>query len=133
MVLRAIGVLNPSSPGPEETPALRFSGTGRYVADVGDRPRLLASRSEQGYTSSAIEALPAEPEAVSEEEQASITRAVRQGEQERLRREWRRTRATINGELDRLSAAVSLDPGARSGVRAVRRSTDALGRRLGFG
>lgn len=105
----------------------------RYVADVGDRPRLLASRSEQGYTSSRIEALPGEPEAVSEEEQASITRAVRRGEQERLRREWRQTSTTINGELDRLLAAVTLDPGQRNGVRAIRRSTDALGRRLGFG
>jgi hypothetical protein len=108
-------------------------GAARYVAGVGDRPRLLASRSEQGYTSSAIEALPAEPEAVSEEEQAALTRAVRNAERERLLREWRQTRATINGELDRLSAAVSLDHGQRSGVRAVRRSTDALGRRLGFG
>jgi len=96
-----------------------------------DRPRLLAQRSEQGYTGSAYEAMPGEPEAVSEEEQRNLTRAVRDAEEERLRREWRQAEATINGELDRLSAAVSLDPGARSGVRAVRRSTDALGRRLG--
>lgn len=97
---------------------------------MGDRPRLLAQRSEQGYTSSAIESLPGEPEAVSEQEQASITRAARQAERERLLGEWRQASATINGALDRLLAAASLDPGARSGVRAIRRSTDALGRRL---
>jgi hypothetical protein len=100
---------------------------------VGDKPRLLASRSEIGYTASTYEALRAEPEAVSEEEQRNLTRAVRDAEHERLLREWRRTSTTINGELDRLSAAVSLDHGQRSGIRAVRRSTDALGRRLGFG
>jgi hypothetical protein len=97
------------------------------------RPRLLAQRSEYGYTGSALDAMPGEPEAISEEEQASITRAVRNAERERLLREWRRTSATINDSLDRLCNAVSLDPRQRSGVRAVRRSTDALGRRLGFG
>ena len=100
---------------------------------MGDKPRLLASRSELGYTMSAYEAMHGELEAVSEEEQRNISRAVRDAEHELLLREWRRTSSAINGELDRLSAAVSLDHGQRSGVRAVRRSTDALGRRLGFG
>jgi hypothetical protein len=98
-----------------------------------DRPRLLAQRSELGYTGSTYEALRGEPESITASELERMTRAVRDAEHERLLSEWRRTRTTINGELDRLSAAVSLDPGARSGVRAIRRSTDALGRKLGFG
>jgi hypothetical protein len=97
-----------------------------------DRPRLLANRSEVGYTASLGEALRREPEAVSEEEQQRQTRAVQRGEQERLRREWRQTSATINAALDRLASSVRLDPGAWSSVRAVRRSTDALGRKLGL-
>jgi hypothetical protein len=97
------------------------------------QPRLLAQRSEVGYTGSAFESMPGEPEAVSEDEQAGITRAVRLAERERLLHEWRQTRAAINDSLDRLCASVSLDHGQHSGVRAIRRSTDALGRRLGFG
>jgi hypothetical protein len=65
------------------------------------RPRLLANRSEQGYTSSVYESMPGEPEAVSEEEQASITRAVREGERERLLGEWRRTSTTIDVRANR--------------------------------
>jgi hypothetical protein len=77
--------------------------------------------------------MPREPEAVSGDEQARQTAAVRRGEQERLRREWRRTSSTINAALDQLADAVRLDPDARSGLRAVRRSTDAMGHKLGLG
>jgi hypothetical protein len=95
-----------------------------------DRPRLLARRSELGYTGSTFEALTGEPESVSEAEQSAITRAVRDAERERLLREWRQTRTAIDGALDRLLVNAQLDHGQRSGVRAVRRSVDALGRRL---
>jgi hypothetical protein len=105
---------------------------GREQRQASDRPHLLAQRSELGYTASLGEAMPGEPEAISPEEQERQTRAAQRGEQERLRREWRQTSATINDALDRLASAVRLDPSAWSSVRAVRRSTDALGRRLGL-
>jgi hypothetical protein len=96
----------------------------------GDRPRLLARRSEHGYTDRPALALPLEPEAIDEETQRRQTLSARRREQARLRAAFDETSAKINGSLDELSSRVALPPGARSGVRAVRRSTAALGRRL---
>jgi hypothetical protein len=65
----------------------------------------------------------------------SVTRiegAVQHGEQERLRREWRQTSATINDALDQFSAAVRLDPSAWSSV-ARYAAPPMRGRRLGLG
>jgi hypothetical protein len=53
-------------------------------------------------------------------------------EQQRLREAFDQTFATINGSLDELAGSVPLDHSARSGVRAIRRSTAALGPRLGL-
>jgi hypothetical protein len=67
-----------------------------------------------------------EPEAVSEEEQGGITRAVRFAERERLLREWRRTSAAINAEPERRppgggsggpTALLVLGSGSSSGLR----------------
>lgn len=97
-----------------------------------DKPRLLASRSEQGYTSSAIESLRDEPEAITTEEQRQLTAAVHRAERERLRREWQHSEQTIDAELDRFvyDAGVNVDRRVFSGVRAVRRAARAVGRKV---
>jgi hypothetical protein len=100
------------------------------VADP-SKPRLLASRSERGYTSSDYEAMRTEPEAVSEQEQRDMTAAVHRAEQERLRREWSRTEGAIGHELDHfVHSGANIDGQVFSGVRAVRRAARAVGRKV---
>jgi hypothetical protein len=97
-----------------------------------NKPRLLASRSEQGYTSSANESLREEPEAISSEEQRQLTAAVHRAERERLRREWQHTEQQIGDELDHFVYDAGVRPDRRivSSVRAVRRAARAVGRRV---
>lgn len=65
--------------------------------------RLLAARSEFGYTDRMDRALRDEPEAVSPEEQRRLTRQAGLDAQERARSDWLQRRARLALELDALS------------------------------
>ena len=68
----------------------------------GDEPRLLAARSEHGYTHVAALALTDEPEAVSEAEQVELTRQARLHAERQLVELWKRVHpllAALVGEL----------------------------------
>jgi hypothetical protein len=97
-----------------------------------DTPRLLASRSEQGYTTSAFESMHDEPEAITADEQKRMTAAVHHAEAERLRQEWKRTEQAVDGELDRFvnDSGVHVTQRVFSGVRAVKRAARAVGARV---
>jgi hypothetical protein len=66
----------------------------------GDPPRLLASRSELGYTGSAIRALPGEPEAVAEHVQQRLTDEAHASARRRSRDARIRTRDELLRERD---------------------------------
>jgi hypothetical protein len=64
--------------------------------------RLLALRSELGYTDRPDRALPEEPEAVSAAEQRELTAQAARAASERYRVEWERRRIEIVVALDEL-------------------------------
>lgn len=66
-----------------------------------------------------------------EDEQQRQTRESHERWHLTMQRRWGDAAATINRALDDLVADVPTDCSVRSGVKAVRRSTQALGRRLG--
>jgi hypothetical protein len=102
------------------------------VPSVEDKPRLLARRSEYGYTDRAQSALPAEPEAVPADYQRHLTAQAHRRAENLVRREWQRTLVTINDALDRFASTCSpAEPRIASGLRAIRRSAQALDRRIG--
>ena len=72
-------------------------------------------------------------EAVDEREQLRQTRAAHERWRRELQRTWGEAAATINEALDAFAAPAEVhhDHHVMSGVRAVRRSAQALGRRLG--
>src|SRR5262245_24301801 len=95
-----------------------------------DRPHLLAARSEHGYTDDPRHALPDEPEAVPPAYQRHLSELAHRRERHRELAAYDSARETIFGALDALMAVVGRDHAVAQGVRAVRRSTDALGARL---
>jgi hypothetical protein len=108
-------------------PAREISG--RDVSANGDRARLLHVRSEHAYTDNPARALRDEPEAVSADYQARLTRAAYLAREQRKREAWRATNSTITEALDDLVAVVGRDPAVDDAVRSVRRTMAALGRR----
>jgi hypothetical protein len=92
--------------------------------------RWMSARSQYGYTDRSVMALDRDAEAVPADYQRQIS--------ELARRKWRQREAdayteasnAINGALDQLQATVPKSDAVRSGIRAVRRSTAALGRRF---
>jgi ribosomal protein S12 methylthiotransferase accessory factor YcaO len=94
--------------------------------DNDDQPRFLARGS--GYVHSAAVAID-RLEAVSEAEQARLTRRAHERREAQLQRAWNETEATINRALDLFTA--SAPPTLQSSIRAVRRSAAELGRKLG--
>jgi hypothetical protein len=102
------------------------------AASGSDRPRLLHRRSEHGYTDRPRDALHGEPEAVPASYQRHLCEEARRGELEQRRRAWRRADERIGEALDDFQAEVPTDPRLTSGVRAVRRASAAVGRRLGL-
>lgn len=92
-------------------------------------PRLLHARSEHGYTHTAAQALPGEPEAVSETYQAHLTRqAAHRGAERDL--EALRAAAFALAEALNVLAALPLDARMTSHVRAMRRQLQQLDRRI---
>jgi hypothetical protein len=96
----------------------------------GDEVRLLAQHSEHAYTARAAEALRDEPEAVDRATQERLTAEANRAWDARRRAAWDATSATILSLLDAFEAVVVGDPPLVHAVRAVRRSTAAVGRRL---
>jgi hypothetical protein len=99
------------------------------VADV-DPPRLLALYSELGYTDRIDRALPDEPEAVSAAEQQRQTQLARRTWARRRQDAFRECDQAVGGALDALLTTVGPDRQIASGARAVRRTMQALGRRI---
>jgi hypothetical protein len=95
-----------------------------------DRPRLL--HKVIGYTSNPFQALPCEPEAVSEEEQLRITRRVRRREEEQLRDAWRKAHDGIDGAIEGFRSSGRLPPPVVSDLRVIQRQVGRLDRRLGL-
>jgi hypothetical protein len=90
-----------------------------------DEPRFLAPAS--GYTRRATVAVD-KLEAVSADEQRRLTQLARRNSDLQLRRHWDETHATITNALDRFAAVAP--PTLGSSIRAIRRATDQLGRKL---
>lgn len=99
-------------------------------ADDSDPPRLLALRSELGYVDRLALAMLDEPEAVSEPAQIEITRRSQREWKEARRRRWDEARKSIDGALDSFAATINGDPPLCNALKAVRRSTEAVTRRL---
>jgi len=96
-----------------------------------DAPRLLAARSEIGYVSRTAEALPDEPEAVSEDAQAALSRRTTNAapacehRTEQLRGVVKRVTLLLR-RLDALAA----EHDATRELRAATRALERLERRL---
>jgi len=95
----------------------------------GHQPRLLHQRSQFGYTASSAEAMTAEPEAVSADEQRRLTRRAHNAEHARDVARAEAACDAIAAALDQLAAARTVE----SNVRAMRRQLAQLRRKLGAG
>ena len=104
----------------------------RFELDVSHRPRLLAARSQHGYTADPREALPEEPEAVSSEVLKSFAaenRARFEGQRgDRQHREEAKKIGRRARELRLRAARQGLDVAAE--VRGIERQLDAIEQKL---
>jgi hypothetical protein len=91
-------------------------------------PRLLARRSELGYTPRTAQALNGEPEAVSAGEQGELTRQAAHRADERERALWRNRRDVIAGQLEH--AHRELDRSIASDLRVIERQLERITRKL---
>ena len=87
---------------------------------MADDPRLLAARSEYGYTDRIDRAMTDEPEAVTAEEQRQLTRYAALSAAAEARADWRTRRARIAAELEAV-AAQGYARGLGSELRLVER------------
>jgi hypothetical protein len=92
-----------------------------------DAVRLLALRSEIGYTERIDRALPDEPEAVSAAEQRYQTRQSARQRVERDRAQWTHARAEIVAYVEDLHVEIDVDAELRAIVRACERIDRKLG------
>jgi len=95
-------------------------------------PRLLAAKSEHGYTDDPGKALPEEPEAISAAEQRSLTRDADRRAQARRLADWEACRATISRELKTMSTLYALldAPDVSGDLRAMRRYLERADKRV---
>jgi len=93
---------------------------------------MLHRYSEHGYTASSGEALKAEPEAVSREEQERQSAEVRRVEEERRKTAWRSAHSQIDGALQQFEQEGHPDPRTRSDTRAIARTARRIDERLGL-
>jgi hypothetical protein len=94
-----------------------------------DAPRLLAARSQYGYTDRLDRALHHESEAVPAEVQTELTARAQRTAAERTRQEWEVRRASIQRELDWLHSQ-RFQRDVRSTVRALERQLDRMDKHL---
>lgn len=92
-----------------------------------DAIRLLAARSEIGYTDRLDRALEDEPEAVSAAEQRYQTRQAARLKTERERETWRTARSSILLAVD----GVRVEADVEHELRAIRRACERIDRKLG--
>jgi hypothetical protein len=97
-----------------------------------DEPRLLAARSERGYTSRVAEALPSEPEAVGELEQQTQTLAARRRWAAEQRRAWGTARQHIFGAVEVFKRDGHPDARLLADVRALEPQVQRVDRRIGL-
>jgi hypothetical protein len=96
-----------------------------------DEPRLLARDSQHGYVSEGRRAMfPDAGEAVSEAERRELTSQANRLWSARQRAAWNETAKTITGASGAFEQGIAADARLVRDVRAVRRSTAAVGRRL---
>jgi hypothetical protein len=98
------------------------------VSAGADAIRLLALRSEHGYTERVDRALPDEPEAVSAAEQRYQTRQAARLKAERERETWRKARSSILLAIESVHVEVDVE----SELRAMRRACERVDRKLGL-
>ena len=96
--------------------------------DASDPPRLLALRSELGYTDRPDRALPDEPEAVSSAAQRQITHDAAHQRELVERALWIDARESIRAKLDALSGS-SFDS-SRSELRSILRLVERVDRQI---
>jgi hypothetical protein len=102
----------------------------RYRLDVGDldEPRFLGAK--LGYTHVAHRSIDPSAECVSETEQRRQTVLAHREWRVRRQRAWIETRGTIDAALDAFVVSVGNDHALAGSVRAVRRSCDAVARKV---
>lgn len=91
--------------------------------------RLLHARSEYGYTTSTVEAMPHEPEAVTAGAQHDITTAAHRRATDHRRQAWAEGRDTIQRGLDQLNHG-PLGREYASDLRVIGRVLERLDRTL---
>lgn len=96
---------------------------------VGKRLAVLVGQDERD-TDRPAHALQGEPEAVPASYQRQLSEQARRRERERLRGAWVETAEAIDTALTSFAAIANGDRNLQNGVRAVRRSAAALGRRI---
>lgn len=94
-----------------------------------DRVRLLAARSEWGYTDNRFKAMRDEPEAVSRQEQERQTQLARRRERQHRLDAWRPARSLISAGIVSFQSAA--DPQSRSDLRLIERAVRKIDARLG--
>lgn len=99
-----------------------------FVCDREEQPRLLAARSQMGYTASPALALAGEPEAVSRADQAVITAQAQARDQELRGDEFVRARRKLERELEKLE--LFNDARVHDRVRLIRRNLAAIDKLL---
>jgi hypothetical protein len=95
-----------------------------------DPIRLLHVQSEHGYTDRPVQAMRGEPEAVAASYQRRLSDQAHRRDRERLQSAWVETAQVIDVALTAFAAIAADDRTVQNGVHAVRRSTEALGRRV---
>jgi hypothetical protein len=98
--------------------------------DDGDAPRLLAQRSEHGYTDRLDLALHDEPEAIRADEQEQQTQAAHRRDRQRRLEAFVALRDVVFVATDDFLDVVGPAGGIGSNVRAIRRSVALLEQRV---
>jgi hypothetical protein len=99
------------------------------VTTGGDRPRLLAQRSEFAYTDRVDQALRDEPEAVSAAEQRHLTELAHRRDRRRRLDAWKPARSLISAGI--VSFTPAADRYSRSDLRVIERTLRRIDQRLG--
>lgn len=94
-----------------------------------DAPRLLHRR--LGYTERADQALPREPEAISEREQQQQTRDAHERWRQELQREWGSCHEMITAALTQFALSVRVDRRTSSDLRVIERAARRVDERYG--
>jgi hypothetical protein len=95
-----------------------------------EQPRFLHRDVAQAYTTNPVLAVPREPEALTANEQAELTRRVHVEAAGRRRAAWTAASAQIAQALDEFAGRGYADRRIASGLRAVRRAAESVGRHV---